>query len=45
MLVDAGQQLPLSQGLSYERDHSPGAGPDLTERLAQSSVWSSGEKR
>jgi enoyl-CoA hydratase len=33
-LVDAGQQLPLSEGLAYERRHSPGAGPDMADRLS-----------
>ncbi len=34
-LILAGQQQHLDDGLQYERDNSPGSGPDLAERLAQ----------
>lgn len=33
-LVAAGQQRSLAEGLAYEREHSPGAGPDMKDRLA-----------
>jgi enoyl-CoA hydratase len=32
-LVAAGLERPLSEGLAYERAESPGAGPDMQERL------------
>jgi enoyl-CoA hydratase len=32
-LVGAGLERPLSEGLAYEREHSPGAGPDMRKRL------------
>jgi len=32
-LVNEGQQFSLSEGLAYERRTSPGAGPDMAERL------------
>lgn len=32
-LVHAGQQRGLAEGLAWEREHSPGAGPDMRERL------------
>ncbi len=32
-LVNEGQQLGLREGLAYERRTSPGAGPDMAERL------------
>ena len=32
-LVNEGQQLSLSEALAYERRTSPGAGPDMAERL------------
>ncbi len=35
MLVDAGQNLSLVDGLVFEGEHSPGAGPDMAARLAQ----------
>jgi enoyl-CoA hydratase len=35
MLVDAGQNLSLVEGLAFEGEHSPGAGPDMAARLAQ----------
>ena len=34
MLVNEGQRLTLADGLAFERDNSPGAGPDMQERLA-----------
>lgn len=34
MLVAASQQLSLADGLAYEATHSPGAGPDMMQRLA-----------
>lgn len=34
MLVNGGQDLGLREGLAFERAESPGAGPDLAERLA-----------
>ncbi len=34
MLVNAGQNLLLADGLAYEGAHSPGAGPDMAQRLA-----------
>ena len=34
-LILGGQQKHLDEGLQYERDNSPGAGPDMAERLAQ----------
>lgn len=34
-LILGGQQQHLDDGLQYERDNSPGAGPDMAERLAQ----------
>lgn len=33
-LVNAGLDRGLREGLSYEREHSPGAGPDATDRMA-----------
>lgn len=33
-LTLAGQQHHLAEGLAYERTHSPGASPDMAERLA-----------
>ncbi len=33
MLVNRGQQLGLGEGLRYERENSPGRGPDMEERL------------
>ena len=33
-LVNAGLNLHLKDGLDYERNNSPGAGPDMAERLA-----------
>ncbi|MCU1503781.1 MAG: enoyl-CoA hydratase, partial [Ilumatobacteraceae bacterium] len=35
MLVNAGQNLSLVDGLAFEGEHSPGAGPDMAERLAR----------
>jgi enoyl-CoA hydratase/carnithine racemase len=32
-LVNEGQEYSLSEGLAYERRTSPGAGPDMAERL------------
>lgn len=32
-LVTAGQQRSLAEGLAYERANSPGAGPDMMDRL------------
>jgi enoyl-CoA hydratase/carnithine racemase len=32
-LVNEGQQFSLSEALAYERRTSPGAGPDMAERL------------
>ncbi len=32
-LTNAGAGLPRSEALAYERDHSPGRGPDMEERL------------
>lgn len=34
-LVNEGQQYTLREGLEYERRTSPGAGPDMAERLQQ----------
>ena len=34
MLVNAGENLSLAEGLAFEGEHSPGAGPDMAERLA-----------
>jgi enoyl-CoA hydratase/carnithine racemase len=33
-LVNQGQDFGLEQGLAYERRESPGAGPDVAERVA-----------
>jgi enoyl-CoA hydratase len=33
MLVNVGQNYTLAEGLAFERDNSPGRGPDLEERL------------
>lgn len=33
MLVQGGQDCSLSDGLEFEREHSPGAAPDMAERL------------
>ena len=33
-LVNAGLNHHLQEGLEYERKNSPGAGPDMAERLA-----------
>ncbi len=33
-LVDAGEPLSLAEGLAFERANSPGAGPDMFDRLA-----------
>jgi enoyl-CoA hydratase len=33
MLVNRGQNYTLAEGLAYERQNSPGRGPDLEERL------------
>lgn len=33
MLVEGGQNLGLIDGLQFERDNSPGRGPDMEERL------------
>jgi len=33
MLVDGGEGLSLGDGLAFEATHSPGAGPDMVERL------------
>jgi enoyl-CoA hydratase/carnithine racemase len=33
-LVNAGLNHHLREGLEYERENSPGAGPDMAERLA-----------
>lgn len=35
MLVNRGQNHTLADGLAFEREHSPGRGPDLEERLAR----------
>ena len=35
MLVNAGQHLGLAEGLAFEGANSPGAGPDMAERLAR----------
>ncbi len=35
MLVNQGLNYTLEDGLSFERQHSPGRGPDLEERLAR----------
>jgi enoyl-CoA hydratase/carnithine racemase len=35
MLVNRGQSYTLADGLAFERDNSPGRGPDLEERLAR----------
>lgn len=35
MLVNGGQNHTLTEGLAFERTHSPGRGPDLEERLAR----------
>jgi len=32
-LVNEGQRYTLEEGLAYERRTSPGAGPDMAERL------------
>jgi enoyl-CoA hydratase/carnithine racemase len=32
-LVNEGQQFSLAEALQYERKNSPGAGPDMAERL------------
>jgi hypothetical protein len=32
--VNQGQDFGLEQGLAYERRESPGAGPDVAERVA-----------
>ena len=34
MLIAAGLERGLSEGLAFERENSPGAGPDMIERLA-----------
>lgn len=34
-LVNAGMHLGLADGLAYERENSPGAGPDMQERVAR----------
>ncbi len=34
MLVNAGLERGLREGLDYEREHSPGRGPDMERRLA-----------
>jgi enoyl-CoA hydratase/carnithine racemase len=34
LLVRAGEDLSLTDGLAYEAEHSPGAGPDMRDRLA-----------
>ena len=34
MLVNAGQNLNYANGLKFEREESPGIGPDMQERLA-----------
>lgn len=34
-LVNAGLNLGLTEGLAFERAHSPGAGPDMAARVAQ----------
>ena len=34
MLINAGLDRTLADGLQYERDNSPGRGPDMEERLA-----------
>jgi len=34
MLINAGQDRTLEDGLRFERDNSPGAGPDMQARLA-----------
>lgn len=33
MLVNQGQHHTLAEGLRFEREHSPGAGPDMLERV------------
>jgi enoyl-CoA hydratase/carnithine racemase len=33
-LLAATRDLPASEGIAYEREHSPGAGPDMAERIA-----------
>jgi enoyl-CoA hydratase/carnithine racemase len=33
MLVQGGQDCSLSDGLEFEREHSPGAAPDMADRL------------
>jgi enoyl-CoA hydratase/carnithine racemase len=35
MLVNRGLNYTLSEGLRFERENSPGRGPDLEERLKQ----------
>jgi enoyl-CoA hydratase len=35
MLVNEGQKRTLADGLSFERNNSPGRGPDMEERLKQ----------
>lgn len=34
MLVNAGQDRGLAEGLAFERENSPGSGPDAAERVA-----------
>ena len=34
LLVNAGQHRGLAEGLAYERENSPGSGPDAAERVA-----------
>ncbi len=33
MLVNEGQRHTLADGLRFERERSPGAGPDMLERV------------
>jgi hypothetical protein len=33
MLVNQGLSYTLAEGLAFERDNSPGRGPDLEQRL------------
>jgi enoyl-CoA hydratase/carnithine racemase len=35
MLLNQGMNHTLQQGLTFERQHSPGRGPDMEERLAR----------
>jgi enoyl-CoA hydratase/carnithine racemase len=42
LLIRAGADLTLSEGLAYEAEHSPGAGPDMHDRLNISTKDSSG---